>query len=325
MSLDDVLTTTFLILVLTSGIRLAMPVLLAVVGEIITEKSGVLNLGLEGIMLIGAMAGFITAWYLQTTQVFAVSPAMAGWLGLLGGTIAGVLMGLVMSILTVTLKADQVVSSVMLVLLGSGFSAYMYRALFQTSHPQVTTFETLPIPGLSQIPVLGPVLFNHNIVVYFTVVVVLGAWFLLNRTTLGLNIRAVGENPSAAETSGLNVNAIRYTATLIGAGLTGLGGAVLTVAQLHMFMQGITAGRGWIAVALVIFSRWRPSLAIVGALLFGVADALQYRIQALGGDQLPYELLLMLPYLLTILVLFRGLKKTEQPAALGQPYTRGAR
>lgn len=325
MTLQEILTTTFLALILTSGIRLAVPVLLAVLGEIVTEKSGVLNLGLEGIMLMGAMAGFVTTWYVETSEVVAVSPELAGWLGLLGGTLAGMLMGLIMAVLAVSLKADQVVSSVMLVLLGTGFSAYVYRALFQTSHPQVASFDTIPIPLLAEIPFFGPVLFDHNIAIYFTFFLVVAVWFLLNRTTLGLNIRAVGENPSAAETSGLNVNRVRYIATLIGAGLTGLGGAVLTVAQLKMFTQGITAGRGWVAVALVIFSRWRPRLAVVGALLFGVADALQYRIQALGDERLPYELLLMLPYILTILVLFRGMKKTEEPQALGKPYTRGAR
>ena len=135
----------------------------------------------------------------------------------------------------------------------------------------------------------------------------------------------MGENPSAGETSGLSVDKIRYIATLIGAALVGLGGAVLTIAQIHIFTEGVTAGRGWIAVALVIFSRWRPSLAVVGALLFGLADAIQFRIQALGNEEIPYEVLLMLPYLLTIVVLLRGTKKTEQPEALGQPYVRGAR
>jgi simple sugar transport system permease protein len=173
--------------------------------------------------------------------------------------------------------------------------------------------------------VVGPIFFEQDLVVYLTGLVVIGSWFLLNQTTLGLNIRAVGENPGAAETSGLSVNKIRYVATLLGASLVGLGGAVLTVAQLHFFVEGVTAGRGWIAVALVIFARWRPFLAVVGALLFGLADAVQFRIQALGNESLPYEALLMLPYLLTIIVLFRGIKRSEQPEALGQPYIRGTR
>lgn len=325
MTLEQLLTTAFLVAILTSGIRLAVPILLAVIGEIITEKGGVLNLGLEGMMLMGAMAGFVITWHLENSLATPVDPTLAAWLGLLTGAVVGALMGLIMAFFAVTLNADQVISSVMLVLLGQGLSAYIFRQQFSTLAARVTGFQTLPIPLLADIPVLGPVLFNQNIVVYLTVLLVVGSWFLLNKTTLGLNIRAVGENPGAAETSGLSVAKIRYTATLIGASLAGLGGAVLTVAQLHIFREGITAGRGWIAVALVIFARWKPSLAVAGALLFGVADAVQFRIQALGNENIPYEALLMLPYLLTILVLFRGIKKTEQPEALGQPYHRGAR
>jgi simple sugar transport system permease protein len=325
MTWEQILTTTFLVALLTSAIRLAIPILLAVIGEIITEKGGVLNLGLEGMMLMGAMAGFVVTWNLENNPTLVLEPRLAAWLGLLAGMGAGLLMGLIMAFLAVTLRADQVISSVMLVLLGQGVSAYIFRQQFDTLAARVTGFDPIPIPFLSNIPVLGEVLFNQDIAVYLTVLIVLGSWFLLNHTTLGLNIRAVGEKPSAAETSGLSVSRIRYTATLIGAALAGLGGAVLSVAQLHIFREGITAGRGWIAVALVIFARWKPSLAVVGALLFGLADAIQFRIQALGDESIPYELLLMLPYLLTILVLLRGIKKTEQPEALGEPYVRGAR
>ncbi len=325
MTLDQILSASLFVVILTSGIRLAVPILLAVVGEIITEKGGVLNLGLEGMMLMGAMIGFWVTWLLENSGTIAINPTVAAWLGLLAGAGTGLLMGLIMAFLSVTLRADQVISSVMLVLLGQGLSAYIFRQQFADFAPQVTGFRTIPVPLLSDIPIMGPILFSHNIVVYLTGLIVVGSWFLLNRTTLGLNIRAAGENPSAAETSGLSVRNVRYTATLLGASLAGLGGAVLTVAQLHFFREGITAGRGWIAVALVIFARWNPWLAVVGALLFGIADAVQFRIQALGAENIPYETLLMLPYVLTILVLFRGIKKTEQPEALGQPYIRGAR
>jgi simple sugar transport system permease protein len=325
MTLEQILTTAFSVAILTSAIRLAIPILLAVLGEIVTEKGGVLNLGLEGLMLMGAMTGFVVTWHLENSLAAPLNPTLAAWLGLLAGAGVGMLMGLILAILAVTLKADQVISSVMLVLLGQGLSAYIFRQQFDTLAARVTGFEPIPIPILADIPVLGPVLFNQDIVVYLTGLLVVGTWFLLNCTTLGLNIRAAGENPGAAETSGLSVGQIRYTATLIGAALTGLGGAVLSVAQLHIFREGLTAGRGWIAVALVIFARWKPSLAVAGALLFGLADAVQFRIQALGDENIPYEALLMLPYLLTILVLFRGIKKTEQPEALGQPYIREAR
>mgnify|MGYP005843682021 CR=1 FL=1 len=325
MSLDQFLTTTFLVAILVAGIRLATPILLAVIGEIITEKGGVLNLGLEGIMLMGALAGFLVTWHLQNNLAGLINPMAAAWLGLLAGAAAGLVMGLIMAFFSVTLKADQVISGVMLVVLGQGLSAYIFHQQFKDFAPQVAGLTSLPIPWLADLPVVGPILFNQNVAVYLTVLIVLAAWFLLNRTTLGLSIRAMGENPSAGETSGLSVSKIRYIATMIGTSLVGLGGAVLTVAQLHFFREGVTAGRGWIAIALVIFARWKPGLAVVGALLFGIADAIQFRIQALGSQNIPYEILLMLPYLLTILVLFRGIKKTEQPEALGQPYVRGAR
>lgn len=325
MALDQFLTTTFLVAILVAGIRLATPILLAVIGEIITEKGGVLNLGLEGIMLIGALAGFMVTWHLENSLAEPFNPTAAAWIGLLVGAVAGVVMGLIMAFFSVTLKADQVISGVMLVVLGQGLSAYIFHQQFKDFAPQVTGLSPVPIPFLSDLPVVGPILFNQNAAVYLTVLIVLAASFLLNKMTLGLNIRAMGENPSAGETSGLSVSKIRYIATMMGAALVGLGGAVLTVAQLHFFREGVTAGRGWIAIALVIFARWKPGLAVVGALLFGIADAIQFRIQALGNENIPYEILLMLPYLLTILVLFRGIKKTEQPEALGQPYVRGAR
>jgi simple sugar transport system permease protein len=325
MGLDQFLTTAFLVAILVAGIRLATPILLAVIGEIITEKGGVLNLGLEGIMLMGALVGFLVTWHLENSLGAGFNPTLAAWIGLAAGAAAGLLMGLIMAFFSVTLKADQVISGVMLVLLGQGLSAYIFRWQFQDFAPQVTGLTPVAIPVLADIPLVGPILFNQNAAVYLTVLIVIASAFLLNRTTLGLSIRAMGENPSAGETSGLSVSRVRYTATMVGAALVGLGGAVLTVAQLHFFREGVTAGRGWIAIALVIFARWKPSLAVAGALLFGIADAVQFRIQALGNENIPYEILLMLPYLLTILVLFRGIKKTEQPEALGQPYVRGAR
>lgn len=324
MDLNDILTVSFAVALLTAGIRLAMPILLAVLGEIITEKSGVLNLGLEGIMLMGALAGFMTAWHLEQAQV---GSTLAAWWGLLAGAGAGMAMGLIVAVLAVTLRADQVVSSVMVVLLGQGLSSYLYRQQFSSLTARIEGLPPAPIPVLADLPVLGPLLFNHDLSVYLAGLLVPATWFLLHQTTLGLNIRAVGENPSAAESSGVSVGQIRYIATLLGAGLAGLGGAVLTVAQLHLFREEITAGRGWIAVALVIFARWRPGLALAGALLFGVADALQFRIQALSGatTAIPYEVLLMLPYVLTIAVLLRGMHSQDRPERLGMPYVRGER
>lgn len=319
---DQILSWTFLIALLAAGIRLAVPVLLAILGEIITERAGILNLGLEGIMLVGGLAGFAVAYGIESATNL---PLMAAWLGLVAGAIAGTLMGLMMAVLTVSFKADQVVAGVTLVLFGQGLTNYLYRQQFGSTTARVTGLPDQPLPWLAQIPVLGEVLFTHNLMVYISVLLVPLCWFFLFRTTWGLQIRAVGENPAAADTSGINVTTTRYVAILLGAALAGLGGAVLTVVQLHLFREGVTAGRGWIAVALVFFSRWYPVRALWGALLFGVADALQYRIQALGTREIPYEFLLMLPYLLTLLVLLRKTKGGEAPAALGTPYFKGRR
>lgn len=329
MNWDLILQWGFLIALLTAAIRLAVPIVLAVLGEIVTERSGVLNLGLEGVMAMGAVIGFLVTYYLQNSPMGASLGELSAWLGLLAGTGAGMAMGLIIAVLGVTLHADQVISGVTLVVFGYGLSAYLYRQAFSSLTVRVVGLQSRPLPLLSEIPVLGPILFDHSPTVYLTALLVVVVWFLLFRTTWGLNIRAAGENPEAAETSGINVGLVRYAATLIGTALAGLGGAVLTVDQLQLFRQGITAGRGWIAVALVIFASWRPGLALVGALLFGLADALQYRIQALsevqrGAGTIPYEFLLMLPYVLTILaLLYRTGRRTEAPAALGRPYVRG--
>lgn len=316
--LSRLLSMTFLAALVTSGIRLAIPIFLAALGEIVTERGGVLNLGLEGIMLVGALAGFMAAYYAE--QRFGAGWLFAPWFGLLAGIVAGMVMGLILSILTISLHTDQVVTSIMLVILGQGVTTFVYQQQFSSLTARVTTLDTLAIPGLSDLPVVGELFFAHDLITYCSLAILVATWLFLQRTTWGLKIRAVGEHPAAAETSGVNVNWVRYGAVLIGAGFAGLGGAVLTVAQLGIFNEGITAGRGWIAVALVIFARWRPDIAMVGALLFGLATALQYRIQALNLEAIPYELLLMLPYLLTILVLMWNKGQMAAPAALGKPY-----
>jgi len=320
-----VLNWAFVTALVTAGIRLAIPVLLAVLGETVTERAGVLNLGLEGVMAVGAVTGFLVAFLLQKGPLGAWS----SWAGLLAGMAAGMAMGLILSVLSISLKADQVICGVTLVVFGQGLANYVYRQASSSLTARVPGMQPVPIPLLSRIPVLGGILFTHDPTVYLTVALVYLVWLFLFRTNWGLSIRAVGENPAAAETSGLNVNAIRYAATLIGTALAGLGGAVLTVVQLRMFREGITGGRGWIAVALVIFARWQPKLALVGALLFGLADSVQYRIQALsqverGMRTVPYEFLLMLPYVLTILALLYRSNRSDAPAALGRAYDKSA-
>lgn len=324
-----ILTWSFLIALITSGIRLSIPILITVLGEIVTESSGVLNLGLEGVMAVGGVAGYLTTLYLQNGPL-ANSPQLAVWLGLLAGVLGGMAMGLIKSVLSITLRADQTVSGVTLVVFGVGLSNYLYRSLFSTLSETIVKLPAVKIPFLSQIPVIGDIFFKYDATVYLTLFLVFATWFFLFRTTWGLRIRSVGENPAAADTSGIHVEKTRYAATLIGAAMAGLGGAVLCVAQLGLFREGIIAGKGWIAVALVIFSRWRPLYALYGALLFGFADAIQYRIQALsqiglGSKTLPYEFLLMLPYVLTIVALLLRNKLSDQPAALGRAYIKGER
>jgi len=319
-----ILNWAFVVALATAAIRLAVPILLATLGEIITERSGVLNLGLEGVMVMGGVTGFMAAYYLQSGPLAGVST----WLGLGAGMVAGMLMGLILAGLSVTLRADQVIVGVTLVVFGQGIANYLYRQAFSSLTARTNGLPPVSVPGLSSIPVLGPILFSHDATVYLTVFLVFLVWFLLFRTTWGLRIRSMGENPAAGETSGLSVNRTRYTAILLGAALAGLGGAVLTVVQLRLFREGIMGGRGWIAVALVIFARWQPTRALFGALLFGLADAVQYRIQALsqigrGTGTIPYEFLLMLPYVLTLVVLWFRTGRGAAPEVLGRPYTKG--
>jgi general nucleoside transport system permease protein len=318
--LEPLLTTSFLIGVLAGAVRLAVPILLAALGEIVTERAGVLNLGLEGIMLAGALAGFMTTSWAEH-ELRGAASGVAPWLGLGAGVLAGLAMGLVMAMLSVSLRTNQVVAGIMLVALGYGATAYIYREAFGSLTARIAPMEPAPVPGLAELPVIGPVLFAHDSATYLSLAILAGVSFLLFRTTWGLAIRAVGERPAAADTAGIDVARTRYAAVLVGSALTGLGGAVLTVAQLGIFKEGVTAGRGWIAVALVIFARWRPGLALAGALLFGCATALQFRLQALNLPWLPYEVLLMLPYLLTLLVLMRA-RTEDAPAALGTPYVK---
>ena len=319
-----ILNWAFVVALTTAAIRLAVPILLATLGEIITERAGVLNLGLEGVMVMGGVTGFMAAYYLQSGPLAGVST----WLGLGAGMVAGMLMGLILAGLSVTLRADQVIVGVTLVVFGQGIANYLYRQAFSSLTARTNGLPPVSFPVLSSIPVLGPILFNHDATVYLTVFLVFLVWFLLFRTTWGLRIRSMGENPAAGETSGLSVNRTRYAAILLGAALAGLGGAVLTVVQLRMFREGIMGGRGWIAVALVIFARWQPTRALFGALLFGLADSVQYRIQALsqigrGTGTIPYEFLLMLPYVLTLVVLWFRTGRGAAPEVLGRPYTKG--
>jgi len=310
---ETILSQAFMISLLSATLRLATPIIFAALGEIFTERSGILNLGVEGIMLMGAFAGFWGAY--ETGNL---------WLGVLLGMVVGGLMGLLMGFMSVTLRVDQVISGMGIYFLGLGLSSFLYRIAFgiRTVPPTIEGFGETPLPLLSRIPILGPILFRQGIPVYAAMVLVPLSVILLYRTTLGLKIRAAGENPRAADTLGVNVFLVRYLCVILGGVLVGLGGVVLSTAHLKMFWENMTIGRGFIAVAIVYFGKWHPYRTFAGALLFGGAYALQLWFQALGAP-VPHQLLLMLPYILTIAVLAMVARGAKGPAALGTPYKRG--
>ena len=296
---------------LNAGVRLATPILFAALGGILSERSGVINIGLEGMMLVGAFAAVAGARALG-------SP----WLGLLVALAAGGALALVHAFVCVTLGANQIVSGVAINLIALGVTGFLFRVLFGvTSEPvRVQPFTPLPIPGLSQVPFLGRALFEQIPLVYIALLLVPALTWLLFHTTWGLQIRAVGEHPRAADTVGINVYRVRYLCIVAGGMLAGAGGTVLSLGQLNFFMENMTGGRGFIALAALIFGRWNPWGTLVATLLFGLADALQLRVQAFDLRIVPFHLLLMLPYVLPLLALAGFVGRSIAPAASGQPY-----
>lgn len=308
---NDILNQTFLIGVLAAGIRLATPILLAALGEVFAERAGVLKISIEGEMLVGALFGFLGTFYSKNI-----------WFGFAIGMGVAALYSLIAGFFSITLKVDQVITGITLNILALGLTSFVYRFILGKSFipPSITSLEAVKIPWLSEIPILGPILFQQNVIVYLTFFLFVPlTTILLFKTSFGLNLRAVGEYPLAADTMGVHVYRTRYLCVMIGGLFAGLGGAFMTLAQLNMFTENLTAGRGFIALAAVIFGRWHPVGAMVATLLFGIADALQLRLQALGVN-VPYQFLLMLPYVLTIVALVGVVKRTNAPAALAVPY-----
>jgi len=305
----DLFNITVLLGILASGIRLATPYLYASIGETFGQRSGVLNLGVEGQMLLGAFAAFYVA--INTGNL---------WFGVLAAMGVGALMGLAMAFVTVNLHAKQGISGIGFYLFGLGMSNLLFQLLVGTVET-VRGFPKIDIPVLVNIPIIGSILFSQNILVYLAFLLVPAAWFVLNKTTLGLNIRAVGENPEAADSLGVSVARVRYFTIILGGTLSGLGGASLSVALLNVFQQNMTAGLGFIAVALVYFGGWRPWGVLTGALLFSMVNALQLWIQVLGIP-IASEMAVMLPYILTILVLTVSGRKMRTPSALTKPFER---
>jgi simple sugar transport system permease protein len=302
--------------VLHSAVVSATPILFAALGEIYAERSGVMNLGLEGLMLVGAATGFLVT-YRTHDLVLGVLMAMA----------VAAFLGLVFSLIVITLKANQVVTGLVMTIFGTGLSSFIGRTVVAQSAPVV--FNAIPIPFLVKIPLLGPILFNQDLLVYLLYVLVPVSWLIIYRTRIGLELRSVGENPAAADALGLNVFAFRYLSVCLGSALAGLAGAYLSLAYAPTWLENMTNGRGWIAIVLVIFATWNPLKAALGALLFGCFDVLGFRLQAMGLHISPY-FLGMLPYLITIIVLVMisvtSLRaKNPMPKALTIPYDREER
>ncbi|MBN1487818.1 MAG: ABC transporter permease [Anaerolineae bacterium] len=309
--IDQLLQTHIIIGVLATGVRLSTPFLLAALGEMFTQRSGVFNLGVEGIMLMGAFSGF---WVTLVTGT--------PMLGILAAIIVGALMGLLMAFVSVTMQAKQGISGIGLYMLGWGLAGFLFRITvgYVTS---VEGFRPIAIPILSDIPILGTVLFNHNWMVYFSLLLVPISWVVLFKTTWGLKVRAVGVTPEAADTLGVSVRGIRYACVVIGSIMAGLAGAFLTLGHTNMYGDNLTAGRGFIAVALVYFGRWNPWGILAGSLFFSIVDALQLWVQVLGLD-IPYEFAVMAPYVLTVVALAAVSGRIWEPAALGKPFDREA-
>ena len=312
MEISQIFTAAFLVTWLAASIRLAGPVLLAALGELFGELAGVLNVGIEGTMLLGALTSFLIA-YLSGNP----------WLGLVGALAVGIGANLILAWFYVTVRASQVVVGIIFNTMALGLASYVYRAVLgNEARPQnAAMFGELHIPVLADLPILGPVLFSHSWLVYFTFALALVAGFVLYRTKFGLKLRAAGEYPRAADTAGINVFRMRYIGVMISGAGASMAGAYLVLSELGIFRDNIIAGRGFIALAIVIFGRWNPYYAAIAALVFGAADALQLSLQ-IFDFAVPPQLLLSLPYVLTILAVSGLLGKAIQPGALLTPYVK---
>jgi simple sugar transport system permease protein len=296
---------------LAASVRFAMPLASAAVGEIISERSGVVNIGLEGMMLAGALGSMMGAYYLEDP-----------WLGLLCGMAAGGMVAAVHAFVVITLAADQVVSGAALNIGLLGLTNFIYRAVYGIEErPIVAHFEPVAVPVLSRIPILGPVFFNQIPLVYVTYGLVIVAAVIIVRTRWGLELQAVGEHPRAADSVGLSVSRVRYLTVIACGLLAGMAGTFFSLGQLHTFIEGMTGGRGFIVLAVVIVANWSPARAALAALMFGAAEAVGLRIQALDLG-VPYQFALAFPYLLTLAVYIGLAGRSRMPRALGQAYVK---
>ncbi|MCP5076327.1 MAG: ABC transporter permease [Rhodobacteraceae bacterium] len=314
----DVLFSVLSVALFASTIRAATPLMLAALGGIFSERSGIVNIALEGIMLIGAFFAMMIS-YLGAKM--GLPPLASAAAGLMGAVVFGFLISMIHAVVSIRFQANQVVSGVAINILALGLTGFLLQFIFKTSgnSPSVPNLPAMPIPLLSKIPVLGDIFFNQSPIVYIALLAVPLSAFVLFRTPLGLRLRSVGEHPKAADTMGINVFKLRYLGVGLSGMLGGLGGAYLSIGQLNIFTEGMTNGRGYIALAAVIFGKWNPWGALGACLLFGLADAIQISLQN-AGVNIPSDFLLMLPYILTLVALAGFIGRSKPPAAAGVPY-----
>lgn len=314
--ISEMLSVAFITAFLAAGIRMGVPILVAALGEMVTQRSGIINLGIEGIMILGAFMGF-------TITYFTGNHA----LGFLSGALVGALFGLIMGILSVNLLADQIVAGLGVWILCGGLARLLVRTILgidrfsASSEFVLERIPPIPIPYLSKIPILGEVIFNQNIIVYGILLVIPLFIYLFKYTRIGLNIDAVGENPRSADAAGLNVGLIRILSVTFGGLLAGIAGAYLPIALYGVYTEFLAVGLGWMAIVVVPFGRWKPWGVLAGSLIFGITNALQFRLQNMGFP-LPYQLMLMAPYVVTLLIVILFARGRSSPSALTKPYYR---
>jgi simple sugar transport system permease protein len=310
--MGEMLDIAFISGLIGATMRMATPIIFATLGEILAERSGVLNLGIEGIMLMGAMTGFLITFTSGSI-----------WFGVLAAAGVGMLLGLLMAFLAVNLGLSQHVSGLGITLFATGLAMFIYRLHFgsPTVPPIIQPFKQIALPVLSKIPLIGPGLFTQYSLTYIAWILIPLMSILLYKTKIGLKIRTVGENPVVADTVGVNVTLTRTLCLVAGGALMGIGGSFLTLAHQNMFLIDVIGGRGWVAIAMVIFGNWDPLKGTLGALIFGFLDGLQLRLQGMGVA-ISFHVFLMIPYLLTIVALIGVSRRAAVPASLLKPYRR---
>ncbi len=310
--MDVLFDINFLSEFMSTSLRLSIPIVFAALGGVLSERSGVYNIGLEGMILAGAFGAAVGAF-------FTGAPIA----GVFGSLIAGALMALVLAVLAVSLGVNQIVSGIAINLFSIGITAFLSRIVFDGKANTMTLsgYKAFAIPGLVSIPIIGPALFNQDALVYVMYAAVPLLYFLMYSTPWGLNIRAVGENPRAADTAGISVNGVRYLCVLGSGMLAGLGGGYIVLSQVFLFSEHMSAGKGFIALAAIILGRWNPMGALFACLLFGLFDALQLRMQ-FANPEVPYQAFVILPYVVSILALVGLVGKPTPPGAVGIPYER---